>query len=139
MSKNSTLAPFIAHGILKMIERGIRDAYTKRHIISEPNCKPLKEEGQPLGMEKFAPLFVFYLVGNVVSLITFALENIFKLSSASPIWQSQNNQSKLKTIRQQLEELKINYEENVKEVGEMKEKGIKIRIKLILPSFKTGG
>ena len=125
--------------MLKMIERGIKDAQSKRHIPSEPNCKPLREEGQPLGMDKFAPLFVFYLVGSVVSLITFAIENIFKPSSASPIWQSQNNQSKLKTIKLRLEKLKINYEENVKEVGEMKEKGIKIRIKLILPSFKTGG
>ena len=139
MSKSSTLAPFIAHGILKMIERGIKNAYSKRHITSEPNCKPLREEGQPLGMDKFAPLFLFYLVGSVVSLIILAMENIFKPSSNSSIWQSQNNQSKLKTIKQRLEKLKINYEENVKEVGEMKEKGIKIRIKLILPSFKTHG
>ena len=137
MSKSSNLAPFIAHGILKMIERGIKDAYSKRHITSEPNCKPLREEGQPLGVEKFAPLFVFYLVGCAVSLIIFFMENIIKPSSASPIWQSQNNQSKLKAIKQRLEKLKINYEENVKEIGEMKEKGIKIRIKLILPPFRT--
>ena len=120
-----------------MIERGIKDAYSKRYIPSEPNCKPLREEGQPLGMDKFTPLFVFYLVGCAASLITFLMENIFKPSRASPIWQSQHNQSKLKAIKQRLEKLKINYEENVKEFGEMKEKGIKIRIKLILPLFKT--
>ena len=139
MSKNSTLAPFIAHGILKMIERGIRDAYTKRHIISEPNCKPLKEEGQPLGMEKFAPLFVFYLVGCAVSLIIFFMENIFKPSSTSSIWHSQNNRSTLNALKQLLEKITINYEENVKEVGKMKEKSFEIRIRLIVPSFNAPG
>ena len=33
----------------------------------------------------------------------------------------------------------INYEENVKEVGEMKEKSFEIRVRLIVPSFNAPG
>ena len=137
MAKNSTLTPFFAHGILKMKERGIYNAYSKRHFISEPNCKPLREEGKPLGMEKFAPLFVFYLGGCAMSLIIFVLENIFKPSSGSSMWQNQENRNKLEVLKERIEKLKIEYQENIVEVGKMNQKAIEIKLMLTLPTFKT--
>ena len=92
------LTPFIAHGILKMKERGLYDAHSKRHIKSEPNCKPLNEEGQSLGMEKFAQLFVYYAGCLALSLIIFVMENIFIPSSVS-LWKNQDNQRKLKAVK----------------------------------------
>ena len=136
MSKNSTLAPFIAHGILKMKERGLYDAHSKRHIKSEPNCKPLNEEGQSLGMEKFAQLFVYYAGCLAISLIIFVMENIFKPSSVS-LWINQDNQRKLKVVKERLENLKINYQENMVEVGEMNQKAIEVKVMLIRTSFRT--
>ena len=78
MEKQSPLTPFIAHGIRKMAESGITNLHTKRHIVSEPNCKPLQSKGRPLGLEKLAFLFTFYIIGCVVSLITLVIENIYK-------------------------------------------------------------
>ena len=78
MEKQSPLTPFIAHGIRKMAESGITNLHTKRHIVSKPNCKPLQSKGRPLGLEKFASLFTFYIIGCVVSLITLVIENIYK-------------------------------------------------------------
>ena len=78
MEKQSPLTPFIAHGIRKMAESGITNIHTKRHIVSKPNCKPLQSKGRPLGLEKLAFLFTFYIIGCVVSLITLVMENIYK-------------------------------------------------------------
>ena len=78
MKKQSPLTPFIAHGIRKMAESGITNLHTKRHIVSEPNCKPLQSKGRPLGLEKLAFLFTFYIIGCVFSLITLVIENIYK-------------------------------------------------------------
>ena len=78
MKKQSPLTPFIAHGIRKMAESGITNLHTKRHIVSEPNCKPLQSKGRPLGLEKLAFLFTFYIIGCVISLITLVIENIYK-------------------------------------------------------------
>jgi hypothetical protein len=78
MKKQSPLTPFIAHGIRKMAESGITNLHTKRHIVSEPNCKPLQSKGRPLGLEKLAFLFTFYIIGCFVSLITLVIENIYK-------------------------------------------------------------
>ena len=78
ISRKSHLTPFIANGLRKAAERGIIDNNSKRNIIPEPNCRTLNQEGQPLGMEKFAPLFVFFVAGCILSLVIFALENVFK-------------------------------------------------------------
>ena len=108
MSRKSHLTPFIAHGLRKAAERGIIDNYSKHHIIPEPNCKPLNQEGQPLGMEKFASLFVFYLVGIAISTTIFVMEIIFKPTKNSSIWQSQKNIDKLKIFRREIEKLTNN-------------------------------
>ena len=108
MSRKSHLTPFIAHGLRKAAERGIIDNYSKRYIIPEPNCKPLNQEGQPLGMEKFASLFVFYLVGIAISTTIFVMEIIFKPAKNSSIWQSQNNIDKLEIFRMEIEKLTNN-------------------------------
>ena len=78
MKKHSPLTPFIAHGIRKMAETGITNLHSKRHIVSEPNCKPLQSKGRTLGLEKFASLFTFYIIGCIVSLIILVIENIHK-------------------------------------------------------------
>ena len=80
MNKGSQLTPFIAHGLKKLSEVGIKNILAKRHIIPDPNCKPLQIKGESLGMEKFASCFVFYSVGIVVSLIFLISETIFKPS-----------------------------------------------------------
>ena len=82
MKKQSPLTPFIAHGIRKMAESGITNLHNKRHIVSEPNCKPLRSKGRPLGLEKFASLFTFYIIACVVSLIILVIENIYKSVSS---------------------------------------------------------
>ena len=80
MKKHSPLTPFIAHGIRKMTEIGIKSALAKRHIVPEPNCQPIHAEGIPLGVEKFASLFAMYSVGCFVSLFILVMENLFKPS-----------------------------------------------------------
>ena len=102
MSRKSHLTPFIAHGLRKTAERGITDNYSKRYIIPEPNCKPLNQEGQPLGMEKFASLFVFYLAGIAISGIIFVIEITIKPAKNSSIWQTQNNIDKLEIFIEKL-------------------------------------
>ena len=69
MKKHSPFTPFIAHAIKKMTEAGIKNVLWKRHIESEPNCKPIRAKGTPLGMEKFSSLFVLYSIGCLMSLI----------------------------------------------------------------------
>ena len=80
MDKDSPLTPFFANGIQKMAESGITNIHAKRHIISKPNCKPIRSKGRPLGMEKFASLFAFYSTCCIMSLIILVMENIFKPS-----------------------------------------------------------
>ena len=80
MKKHSLLTPFIADGIRKMTEAGIMNVLSKRHVVPEPNCKPSQAKGRPLGMEKFASLFVFYSIGCIVSLIILVIENVFRPS-----------------------------------------------------------
>ena len=57
---------------------------SKRHIIPEPNCKPLQIEGKSIGMEKFASVFSLYSIGIVVSLIVLVIEIISKRSTPLP-------------------------------------------------------
>ena len=78
MKKHSSLTPFIAHALKKMAETGINNILARRHIESEPNCKPTRAKGNPLGMEKFASLFVLYSISCFVSLIILVMENIHK-------------------------------------------------------------
>ena len=78
--KNYQLTPFIANKIIKMQERGITSILKRRNLVPEPNCKPQYAKGRPLGMDKFASLFVFYSIGCVISLIILIIENVFKPS-----------------------------------------------------------
>ena len=78
--KNYQLTPFVANQIIKMNERGITSILKRRHFVPEPNCKPQFAKGQPLGMDKFASLFVFYSIGCIISLIILLMENVFKPS-----------------------------------------------------------
>ena len=61
-----------------MQETGVKNILKKRHIIPEPDCKPLHPKGKPLGLSFFISLFVFYLCCCVLCLIIFVLEHIFK-------------------------------------------------------------
>merc|ERR1712008_178584 len=99
MSKTSPLSPFIANGLRKMIERGVWNNKYKRHIILKPNCKPLRATGQSLGMEKFASLFAFYIIGLILSLILLVLENIFKPSKPTHLEHSKENLRKIKLLK----------------------------------------
>ena len=101
MSRKSALTPFIANGLRKMVERGVWNNQWKRHIIIKPNCKPLRATGQSLGMEKFASLFGFYLIGLTVSLIILVLENIFRPSKTGYVY-SQEDVRKIKLLKKVL-------------------------------------
>ena len=101
MSRKSALTPFIANGLRKMVERGVWNNQWKRHIILKPNCKPLRATGQSLGMEKFASLFGFYLIGLTVSLIILVLENIFRPSKTGYVY-SQEDVRKIKLLKKVL-------------------------------------
>ena len=104
MEKQSPLTPFIAHGIRKMAESGITNLHTKRHIVSEPNCKHLRSKGRPLGLDKFASLFTFYIIACVVSLIILVIEIIYKSISSKnktqgfPSMQSHNKEELIRKI-----------------------------------------
>ena len=63
-----------------MAEIGVANVLKKRHIEPEPNCKPIQSKETPLGMEKFASLFVLYSISCLVSLIILVMENIYKPS-----------------------------------------------------------
>ena len=78
--KNYQLTPFFANQIIKMNERGITSILKWRSLVPEPNCKPQFAKGQPLGMDKFASLFVFYSIGCIISLTILLMENVFKPS-----------------------------------------------------------
>ena len=78
--KNYQLTPFFANEIIKMHERGITSILKRRNLVPVPNCKPQYAKGRPLGMDKFASLFVFYSIGCIISLIILLMENVFKPS-----------------------------------------------------------
>ena len=89
--KNYQLTPFIANEIIKMQERGITSILKRRNLVPEPNCKPQYAKGRPLGMDKFASLFVFYSIGCVISLIILTIENVFKPSRNFQFHSSNND------------------------------------------------
>ena len=119
MRKQSPLTPFIAHGIRKMAESGITNLHNKRHILSAPNCKPLQSKGRPLGLEKLAFLFTFYIIGCIVSLITLVIENIYKSFSCrkktqvSPSMQSHKKELKIDALHQAIASFLENNEGNI--------------------------
>ena len=80
MAKKSLFTQFISHFLNKMSQTGITNHLEKQFIPSKPNCEPLKPKGQPLSLEKFASLFVFYFIGCILSLIVLMIENIVKHS-----------------------------------------------------------
>ena len=109
MNKGSQFTPFIAHELKKLSEVGIKNILAKRHIIPDPNCKPLQIKGKSLGMEKFASCFAFYSVGIVISLIVLVIEVIFKVSkSLSPSIQKGEEVLSLKTFEKELQNLVAN-------------------------------
>ena len=48
MRKNSPFTKFISYEIIKLAETGITNNLSKRHVISEPNCKPAQAKGQKI-------------------------------------------------------------------------------------------
>ena len=48
MKKNSPFTRFISYEIIKLAETGITNNLSKRHVISEPNCKPTQVKGQKI-------------------------------------------------------------------------------------------
>ena len=48
MRKNSPFTRFISYKIVKLAETGITNNLSKRHVISEPNCKPTQAKGQKI-------------------------------------------------------------------------------------------
>ena len=119
MRKQSPLTPFIAHGIRKMAESGITNLHHKRHIVSAPNCKPLRSKGRPLGLEKLAFLFAFYIIGCIVSLIILVIENIYKSFSCrkknqnNPSMQSHQKKLKIDALYQAIASFLDNNECNI--------------------------
>ena len=48
MKKNSPFTRFISYKIIKLAETGITNNLSKRHVVSEPNCKPTQAKGQKI-------------------------------------------------------------------------------------------
>ena len=65
----------------------------------------MNQEGQPLGMEKFAPLFVFFVTGCILSLVIFALENVFKPKAPELKMQSEETFKNIEFLLNSLERL----------------------------------
>ena len=78
MKKNSPFTPFVSNAIMKLAETGVKNNLSKRHVIFEPNCKPIRTKGRPLGMQFFLSVFVTYFICCIISLIIFVLEHVFK-------------------------------------------------------------
>ena len=78
MKKNSPFTPFISHALMKTTETGVKNILSKRHIISEPNCKPLRKEGRSLGMLFFLSIFLAYSVCWILCLIILLFEYVHK-------------------------------------------------------------
>ena len=53
MKKNSLFTRFISYKISKLAETGITNSLSKRHVISEPNCKPIQNKGQKISKFMF--------------------------------------------------------------------------------------
>ena len=104
VAKNSPFTKFFSHGLKKMEETGITDILSKRYIPSKPNCKSLRKKVQPLNMEKFASLFLFYIIGCVLSLILLVIENIFKPSKRLTFEKPELRQ-KIVLLKKQLENM----------------------------------
>ena len=83
LERNSPLTPFVSHTIIKMSETGLKDVISKRHVIKKPDCAKVQETGNSLGMEKFAPLFVLYMTGCIVSLLILMIELVFNKSRSA--------------------------------------------------------
>ena len=90
-----------------MTETGILDAHRKRHTISEPNCKPVREKGRPLGFEIFASLFTFYAIACIISLMLLFMENIFH--PKSKFW-LENDSSVIRKTDKELFDMPAQYE-----------------------------
>ena len=106
MKKGSQFTPFIAYEAMKLRETGIMNILLKRHIIPEPNCKPLQIKGKSIGMEKFASVFSLYSIGIVVSLIILVIEAIFKQSRPlSQSIQKEKDILSLETFQMELQNL----------------------------------
>ena len=106
MKKGSQFTPFIAYEAMKLRETGIMNILLKRHIIPEPNCKPLQIKGKSIGMEKFASVFSLYSIGIVVSLIILVIEAIFKRSRPlSQSIQKEKDILSLETFQMELQNL----------------------------------
>ena len=104
MSKYHPLTPFIAHTILKLAETGNTNVIKKKYIEPEPNCKPVRAKGNPLGIEKFVSLFVLYSIGCFVSLIILVLENIYKPSKFEETF-DENSIVKIEGIEKEMQSL----------------------------------
>ena len=85
MKKNSPLTPFVSNALMKLSETGVKNNLSKRHVISEPNCKPIRTKGRPLGMHFFLSVFVAYFTCCIMCLIIFVLEHVFKPEISSKV------------------------------------------------------
>ena len=78
MKKNSPFLEFVAYFLTKIAETGIKNSLIKRHIVPEPDCKPLRTKGTSLGLQFFISLFVSYFCVCILCLLIFILEIVFK-------------------------------------------------------------
>ena len=62
-------------------------------------------EGQPIGMEKFASLFLFYFIGCLVSVLILIMEIIVKLNKEPSLWQSKHDEEKVDRILEELDKI----------------------------------
>ena len=59
MKKKSLFTRFISYKIIKLAETGITNNLSKRHVISEPNCKPTQAKGQKISKCLFHKVSLF--------------------------------------------------------------------------------
>ena len=104
MKKNSPFTPFVSNAIMKLAETGVKNNLSKRHVISEPNCKPIRTKGRPLGMHFFLSVFVAYFICCIICLIIFVLEHVFKPEISR------------KVQKPRLEVLKKEFDEKIKDL-----------------------
>ena len=76
--------------------------------MTEPNCRPLNQEGQPIGMEKFATLFLFFITGCILSLVIYAFEIVFKPTAPASKMQSEEIIKNIDLLLNSLERLTNN-------------------------------
>ena len=106
MKKNSPLTPFIAYELKKLAEAGFNDVLSQRHIVPDPDCEPINKEAENLGMEKFASIFVLYLIGLVLSLMILVMENLCKPTRSKNYLEEE---SKFEVLQSELENLAAKY------------------------------